>query len=287
MSDVAENPKKHKFVIKPSRSFFSIDWREMWLYRDLLGLLVHRDLVAIYKQTILGPLWIIIQPLVTTLVFTVIFGNLAKISTDGMPKTLFYMSGVMFWTYFHNCTQNVGVSLIGNAPLFRKVYYPRLISPLAVVISNLAQFGLNLLVFLSLYFYYLFFTTASIHPTWWLLALPLLVIESAMIGLGVGLCIAAMTIKYRDLTFAIPFIMQLWMYASPIVYPTSLMSERWRWLLMLNPMASVVEQGRMAFLGTGTLTPAYVLSGWGLGFLLLVVGVVLFQRAQRTFVDTI
>jgi lipopolysaccharide transport system permease protein len=243
--------------------------------------------VALYKQTILGPLWIIIQPLVTTLVFTVIFGNLAKISTDGMPKTLFYMSGVMMWTYFHNCTQNVGTSLIGNAPLFRKVYYPRLVSPLSLVISNLAQLGLNLLVFLSFYFYYLFFTSTAIHPTWWLLAMPLLVIESAMIGMGVGLCIAAMTIKYRDLTFAIPFITQLWMYATPIVYPTSLLSERWRWLLMFNPMASVVEQCRMAFLGTGTLTTAYVLSGWGLAFLLLVVGIIVFQRAQRTFVDTI
>jgi lipopolysaccharide transport system permease protein len=287
MSDIAETPKKYRFVIKPSRRFFSIDLHEMWLYRDLLWLLVHRDLVALYKQTILGPLWFIIQPLLTTLVFTVIFGNVAKISTDGMPKTLFYMSGIMLWTYFHSCAQNVGTSLVGNAGLFRKVYYPRLVSPLSIVISNLAQFGLNMMVFLCFYFYFLFFTSASIHPTWWLLAIPLLVIESAMIGLGVGLCIAAMTIKYRDLTFAIPFLTQLWMYATPIVYPTSLLSERWRWAAMLNPMASVVEQCRLAFLGTGTLTAGYLICGWVIAFLLLAVGLIVFQRAQRTFVDTL
>ncbi len=284
---MSNKPPSYRHVLQASHRLFNVDWRDVWMYRDLLWLLVHRDLIAVYKQTILGPAWFVIQPLVATLVFTVIFGNVAKVSTEGMPKFLFYMNGVMFWNYFQSCMNAVGGSLISNANLFRKVYYPRLITPLSIVFSNLAQFALNMLLFLGFYVYYYFFTDVQFHPTWWLLGFPVLVIQSALTGLGVGLWFSAMTTKYRDLHFAIPFLTQLWMYATPVVYPASLISERWRWVVMLNPMAGIVEQSRMAFLGTGTLTPAYLVMGWGIVLFLLGTGLIAFERAQRTFVDTI
>lgn len=281
------NETPHRIHIKANRSWVHIPWKEIWEYRDLLWFLVLRDFTAIYKQSILGPLWFILTPLATTVVFTVIFGNIAKVSTDGMPPFIFYMSGMTLWNYFQGVMNGVSGSLIGNAALFGKVYFPRLIVPLSLVVSNLGQFLLNLAVFIGFYLYYLYFSGAALTPSWWILMLPALVVHCAAIGLGVGLWLSALTVKYRDLRFALPFLAQLWMYATPIVYPASLVPERWKWIVMLNPMASVVEFNRYAFLGVGTLNRDVAVGGFLGGIALLVSGLFIFSKVQRTFVDTI
>jgi lipopolysaccharide transport system permease protein len=274
-------------IIKANQSWFHIPWHEIYEYRDLLWNLVRRDLTAIYKQSILGPLWFIIVPLVTTIVFTVIFGNVAKISTDGLPPFLFYMTSMVLWNYFQGCMNGVSNSLITNAGIFSKVYFPRLIVPLSLILSNLAQFVLNLIMFLGFYLYFVFFTSSQIQPSWWILMLPVLIFHCAAVGMGVGLWLSALTVKYRDLRFALPFIAQLWMYATPIVYPTSLVPEKWRWLLAVNPMAGIMEFNRFAFLGVGTVSKEILLIGLISGLFLLVSGLLIFNKVQRTFVDTI
>jgi lipopolysaccharide transport system permease protein len=274
-------------VIRPDRSFLRIDWREIWHYRDLLWFLVKRDFTAIYKQSVLGPLWFVLQPLATTLVFTVVFGNIAKIGTDGMPPFLFYMSGMVLWTYFQSCMDNVANALITNASVLGKVYFPRLIVPLSIVTSYLGQLAINFSMFACFLVYYAFFTSAAVNPNVLVLVLPLIVLQCGAIGMGVGLWLSAATAKYRDLRFAIPFLSQLWLYATPIVYPSSLVPERWHWLLSLNPMAGVVELNRYAFLGTGTLDIRIISTGWIVTIVLLVSGVLLFNKVQKTFVDTI
>lgn len=277
----------HRTIIRTNQPWWRIDWRELVEYRDLLWFMVLRDFTAVYKQTILGPLWFVLQPLVTTLVFTVVFGRIAQIGTDGVPPFLFYMSGMVLWNYFQGVMNGVSGSLIGNAHVFGKIYFPRLIPSLSLVISNLAQFGLNFLMFLGFYVYYLCFTPCAIRPTWWVLAVPLLVLHAAAIGLGVGLWLSALTVKYRDLRFALPFLAQVWMYATPIVYPASMVSEQWRWLIALNPMAGVIEFNRFAFMGAGTISSDILLGGFAAGILLLVTGLMFFNKIQRTFVDTI
>jgi lipopolysaccharide transport system permease protein len=276
-----------KIHIKPNRSWFGIDWREIAEYRDLLRLLVIRDLTAVYKQSILGPLWFVIQPLAPTLVFTVVFGNIAKISTDGMPPFLFYMSGMVLWSYFQACMNNVAESLSSNSSMFAKVYFPRLIVPLAAVIKNLAQLGLSFATFLAFYAYYLVRGNTAVHPTIWIVAFPLLVLQCMAAGLGVGLWLSALTVKYRDLRYALPFLTQVWMYATPIAYPASLVSEKWRWFVVLNPMAGVIEFNRHAFLGSGSIRLDVLIGGGVTSIFLLVSGLVLFNKVQRTFVDTI
>jgi lipopolysaccharide transport system permease protein len=274
-------------VIRADRRWWRIDGRELWEYRDLLWFMVLRDFSAVYKQTVLGPLWFVLQPLMTTLVFTVVFGNIAKISTDGIPPLLFYMNGMVLWNYFQSVMNGVSGSLIGNANVLGKVYFPRLIPSLSLVVSNLAQLGLNLLLFLGFYLYYLFLTPANLHPKLWIVAFPLLVLHCATVGLGVGLWLSALTVKYRDLRLALPFVAQLWMYATPIVYPASIVSASWRWVLVANPMAGVVEFNRFAFLGVGAVNRDILLGGFLGGTLLLVSGLFAFNKVQRTFVDTI
>ena len=221
----------------------------------MLWLLTARDFTAVYRQSILGPLWFILTPLATTLVFTVVFGNIAKISTDGMPPFLFYMCGMVLWSYFQACMNNVAESLSSNSNMFTKVYFPRLIVPLSAVIKNLGQLGLSFGTFLAFYAYYLIRGSTAVHPTIWIAAFPLLVLHCVAVGLGIGLWLSALTVKYRDLRFALPFLTQVWMYATPIAYPASLVSEKWRWFIVLNPMSGVIEFNRHAFLGP-------VLSSW-------------------------
>ena len=273
--------------IRPNTSWCRIDWKEIIEYRDLLWFLVLRDFTAIYKQSILGPIWFVLQPLATTVVFTVIFGSIAKISTDGLPPFIFYMSGTVLWNYFQGVMNGVSGALIGNAGVFSKVYFPRLVVPFSLVVSNLGQFALNFLMFVGFYLYYYYFTSAKIHPSFWMGLLPLLVIQCAAIGLGVGLWLSALTVKYRDLRFALPFLAQLWMYATPIVYPASLVPEQWRWIVALNPMAGVVELNRFIFFGVGAVTQDILIGGFLASLLLLVSGLLIFNRVQRTFVDTI
>jgi len=285
-SNMQEKANK-KVIIRPSHGWLHLPIREIMDYRDLLFFLVRRDLTAIYKQSILGPVWFVLQPLATTLVFTVIFGRVAKVGTDGLPPFLFYMSGMVLWHYFAGCLNGVSSSLITNAALLRKVYVPRLAIPISLVISSLAQFLLNLGTFLCFYIYFYFFTPVQLTPSWWVLCLPLLVVHCAVAGLGAGLWLAALTVKYRDLRFALPFFSQLWLYLTPIIFPASKVTSKWRIMLAINPMASVVEFNRFAFLGRGVVESSFIVVGAACTLLLLLTGLIAFNRVQRTFVDTI
>lgn len=276
----------HRTHIKANNAWWWFDWGEVWEYRDLLLMLIKRDLTAIYKQSILGPLWFILQPLAITIVFTVIFGNFAKISTDGTPPFLFYMSATILWTYFAGCLNGVSNSLIVNSGIMSKVYFPRLILPFSVVLSNLAQFTLNFVLFLCFYLFF-FWKGAAVRPSWLIAALPLLVLHTAVVGLGVGLWLSAATVKYRDLRFALPFLSQLWMYFTPVVYPSSMVPEKWRWFLAVNPMSALIELNRYAFLGAGHLDMRWMLTSILMGVVLFITGMLAFNRVQRTFVDTI
>lgn len=272
--------------IRSGQPWWRLNLREIWEYRDLLKNIVQRDLTAVYKQSVLGPLWFVLVPLATTLVFTVIFGNIARIGTDGIPPFLFYMCNLVLWNYFQGCFNGVANSLITGSALYKKVYFPRLIIPLSIVVSNLFQLALNLGVFLAIYCYYLFFTKADLHPTPWITALPLAVLHAAAVGLGTGLWVSAATVKYRDLQFALPFISQLWLYATPIIFPASSVGPKWAWVLKINPLSGVMEFNRYAFLGRGEVSTELLTVSIVSAVLLLASGLFVFNRVQRTFVDT-
>jgi len=272
--------------IKARQPWWIINWRELVDNRDLFWLTVQRDLTAIYKQSVLGPLWFVLQPVLTTVVFTVVFGNFAKISTDGLPPFLFYMSGLVLWNYFQGVLNGAASSLMSNAGILRKVYFPRLLPPLTSVVTYLGHFLINFLVFLG-FFAFFFFKGSAIHPSWWILLLPVLIFHCACVGLGAGLWLSAMTIKYRDVSFALPFLTQLWMYATPVIYPASEVSAKWKWVIAVNPMAGVIEVNRFAFLGSGSPDRVILIVSFLVGIGLLISGVFVFNRAQRTFVDTI
>ncbi len=273
-------------IIRARRPWFEVDFREIWKYRDLVMLFVRRDFVAQYKQTVLGPIWFFLQPLLTTIMFTVVFGRIARIPTDGIPDFIFYLAGTVCWGYFSTCLTQTSNAFITNAAIFGKVYFPRLVVPLGIVISNLFKFLIQFGLFLCFLVYFLV-RGSSISPGISVLMLPLLVAQMAVLGLGCGILISSLTTKYRDLTLLVAFGVQLWMYATPVVYPLSQVPEQYRNLYALNPMVAVVEGFRQAFLGTGSLTPQIVgISVLGTGILLLV-GLVLFSRVEKTFMDTI
>ena len=282
-------PDNYEIVIQPNRNWFRIDWQGLLHYRDLLFLLVRRDFVSKYKQTILGPAWFVIQPLLMSLVFTVIFGKVAKIPTDGLPPMLFYLCGLLSWRYFASCLNATSVTFITNANLFGKVYFPRLVVPLSTIISNLLAFAIQLVMFLGFYFYFKYFTSAgvSIKPNLFIFTLPLLLLQTAAISLGVGLWMSALTAKYRDLQFLMNFLAQLWMYATPIIYPISMVPGKWRFLIAFNPMASIVESFKYAFFGTGTVSPNYLLISIFITIITLLTGILVFKRTERTFIDTV
>ncbi len=277
----------HKSIIKAGTPWWRIDFREIWEYRDLLMLLVKRDLIAIYKQTVLGPLWFVIQPLLTTVVFTIIFGTVANIPTEGVPHFIFYMSGTIFWNYFSGVLNHGAGSLVANTNMLSKVYFPRLIIPLSGVFINLAHLALNFILFLGFYFWFLL-RGSGMSPNGWLWLLPASILQCGLLGLGFGLWVSALTIKYRDLRFALPFLIQLWMYATPIVYPASLVVRPYlKLVLWLNPMTAVVEFSRYGFTGQGSADLFGLGLSWGVTLLVLASGVFLFNKVQRTFVDTI
>jgi len=286
---VRYDPSDYELVIRPTRGWVHLNLADIWRYRDLLLILVHRDFVAKYKQTILGPAWFILQPLLMTIVFTVIFGAVINIPTDGLPPVLFYFAGLLGWNYFAQTFQNTSGTLVNNAGLFGKVYFPRLIVPLAAVISNCMAFALQLATFLCIWAYFKIFTGAgatfgvSLAIVW----LPLILLQIAALSFGVGLWLSAMTAKYRDFTFLSSFIIQLWMYATPVIYPLSQIPEKWRWLAVLNPMAMPVETIKYMFLGQGLVIPAYLAVSVAITLLLLLSGVLVFNRIEKTFVDTV
>lgn len=273
-------------VLKPKSGWFDIHPGELWKYRDLIGLFVWRDFVSIYKQTILGPLWFILQPLLTTLVFTIVFGNIAKLPTDGLPPFLFYLSGVIAWRYFADCLNNTSNTFVSNAHIFGKVYFPRLTVPVSVVISNLISFGIQFILFLGFFVYY-WQKSSVIHPQSALLLLPILIIQMAALGLGFGIIVSSMTTRYRDLTHLVGFGVQLWMYATPVVYPASSLPDQWRFILVLNPMAPVIEAFRYAFLGTGSINMHSWLISLAITACVLFAGIILFSRVEKTFMDTV
>ena len=279
----------YEIVIRPTRGWLQLNLGEIWQYRDLLFLLVHRDFVAKYKQTILGPAWFVLQPLLTTVVFSIVFGEIAKIPTDGLPPMLFYLAGLLGWNYFAQTFQSTSVTLIGNAGLFGKVYFPRLVVPLSAVISNLFAFALQLATLLAVWIYFKLFTSAgglfgfSASIVWF----PLVLLQVAALSLGVGLWLSAVTAKYRDFTFLSGFIIQIWMYATPVIYPLSQIPEKWRWIAVLNPMTMPVEAIRIMFLGQGTVVGAYVLLSLSITVLLLLSGILVFSKVEKTFIDTV
>jgi len=273
-------------IITPRKKWWDLQLRDVWHYRDLIGLFVRRDFVSRYKQTILGPLWFIIQPLLTSLVFTVIFGNIAQLPTDGLPQMLFYMSGTIMWSYFSSCLTSTSTTFTSNAHLFGKVYFPRLVMPISIVISNLITFAIQLAFFLA-YFAFFALRGSAVRFTSWALALPLLVLLMAGLGLGFGIIISSLTTKYRDLQHLVGFGVSLWMYGTPVIYPVSSIPEQWRWVADVNPVTPIIETFRAGFLGAGDASWAGL--GYSFGFMLVVllIGVVIFNRVEKTFIDTV
>ncbi len=273
-------------VISPRSSFWNFRYKELWEYRDLILMFVRRDFVAVYKQTILGPLWYLLQPLLTTLTYVVIFGNIARLSTDGMPQILFYMSGVVLWSYFANCLNKTSTTFIDNANLFGKVYFPRMAVPVAIVISNFNTFLVQLLFFLAFWVYYLV-TGNAIHPNVYMLLFPVLILIMAMLGLGSGIIISSLTTKYRDLRFLVTFGVQLLMFATPVIYPLSSVHGKYHDILLWNPMTAVIEAFRFAFLGSGSFMASYLIYSGIFALLVLLFGELIFNRIERNFMDTV
>lgn len=273
-------------ILKPKRSLFDVNLRELWQYRDLIGLFVRRDFVSKYKQTILGPIWFIIQPLLTTLMFTVVFGNIAGIPTDGIPKMLFYLSGIVGWNYFSTCLNDTSQTFIKNASIFGKVYFPRLAMPISIVISNLVSFVIQFLFLLAFLFYFMM-KGADVHPGITVLLIPVLVLMIAGMGLGFGIIISSLTTKYRDLVHLVTFGVTLWMYATPVIYPLSQIPEKYRLLVLANPMTPIIETFKTALLGTGIISYAYLLYSFGFTIVLLLIGILIFNKVERTFMDTV
>ena len=279
----------HETVVQAGQPWFHVAWGELWEYRDLIYLLVRRDFVSKYKQTVLGPVWFILQPLLMTAVFTVIFGVVANISTDGLPKTLFYFSGMVMWSYFAQNLNTATTIFTTNAYLFTKVYFPRLVVPLATALSNLFAFAIQFVTFLAFFAWFKLFTAAgdgiTIRPE--ALLLPLELVHLIVLSLGVSLWMSALTAKYRDFTHLMAFIAQIWLYVTPVVIPISSFPKNWQWVPAVNPMTALVEWFRYAFLGRGTVTLQSIGLSVAITLVLFVSGVAFYQRTARTFADTV
>ncbi|MFN3160989.1 MAG: ABC transporter permease [Rubinisphaera brasiliensis] len=273
-------------VIQPKRHLLDINFKELWDYRDLLYMFVHRDIVTVYKQTILGPIWFFVQPIMTTVIYLFVFGTIAKISTDGIPGILFYLSGIVMWNYFAESFNRTSSTFVGNAGIFGKVYFPRLIVPLSLVASGLIKFLIQFTLFLAAFVYYLN-TTDVIHPNAWLLATPYLILLMAGLGLGFGIIFSSLTTKYRDLTFLIQFGVQLAMYATPIIYPMSILGPRARAILWWNPIAHLIETMKYGFLGAGDVSVAGLAYATLFTVIVLGAGIVIFNRTEQSFMDTV
>lgn len=273
-------------IILPQSTWFNLRLLDLWKYRDLIMLFVRRDIVAIYKQTILGPLWHIIQPVLTTLVFTVVFGNIARLSTDGLPPILFYLAGVVAWQYFSTCLIKTSGTFIGNAQIFGKVYFPRLTVPISVVISSLLTFIIQFCLFLCfvLYFYLKGYNISITSAAY---LLPISIIIMALLGLGFGIIISSLTTKYRDLQFLVNFGVQLFMYATPVIWPVSSIPEKWKTLAMANPMAPIIESIRAGFLGNGDFNYLQIAYSALFAIAVFFIGIILFNRVEKSFMDTV
>jgi len=283
-SDSAE--ETWDLIIRPKRHLLDINLKEIWDYRDLLYMFVKRDIVTVYKQTILGPIWFFVQPIMTMLVYVVVFGNIAQISTDGIPAPLFYLSGITLWNYFADSFNKTSGTFVSNAGIFGKVYFPRLIVPLSVVTSNVIKFFIQFALFLVIWAWFLF-TTDRIQPNAWLLSTAYCVLLMAGLGLGFGIIFSSLTTKYRDLTFLISFGVQLAMYATPIIYPMSMLSERYQRILWWNPISHIIEAFKYGFLGAGEASIPGLAYTTAFTLITLFLGVIIFNRTEQTFMDTV
>ena len=278
--------EKWTTVLKPRTKWGNMNLKELFSYKDLILLFVKRNYVTQYKQTILGPLWLIISPLMTTLMFVVVFGNIAGLSTDGTPQIAFYMAGNVVWAYFAACVNQTSNTFVSNASVFGKVYFPRMVVPISTVLTGMLDFLVQFVLFLIILLF-LAVTGISISINMWVLVTPVLVLQLALLGMGVGIIVSSLTTKYRDLAILVTFGVQLWMYASPVVYSVTQIPERYRFLYLLNPVSPIITMFRYAFLGTGYLP----LLSWGISWIttiiVVIIGVLLFSRIEKTFMDTV
>jgi lipopolysaccharide transport system permease protein len=282
----ADSDESWDLIIGAKTKLFELNLREIIRYRDLVGLLVRRDLASVYKQTILGWAWFVIQPLFSTFMYMFVFGGIAKIGTDGIPQPLFYFCGATLWTYFSQSLSKSSETFVSNAGLFGKIYFPRFTVPISYTFTNALSMGVQFIALLVFLAYYLL-TGYSFHPSLWLCALPLLIVQLGMLGTGVGITISALTTKYRDLKQLLGFGVTLWMYATPIVYPLSQVPEKWRWVFTINPVSPVIETFRYALLGRGTLDLGALSISWVVTILFFCLGIVVFNYSERTFIDVV
>jgi lipopolysaccharide transport system permease protein len=273
-------------IIQPRTNLLDLGLKDVWRYRDLVMLFVRRDFVSTYKQTILGPIWFFIQPLLTTITYIVIFGNVAKLSTDGLPMLAFYLAGVTIWNYFATTLTATSSVFTNNAAIFGKVYFPRLTMPISIVISNLIRFGIQFGLFLVAWLYYLI-TSNTIHPNGYVFLTPLLILVMGLLSLGLGMIFSALTTKYRDLAMLLTFGIQLLMYATPVIYPLSSIPEKYKWFVLANPMSSIVETFRYGFLGSGTFSWTYLGYSVAVTLVILFIGTIIFNKVQKSFTDTV
>jgi len=279
--------KEWTMIIRPQEKLWKINLKEVWAYRDLITLFVKRNIVVQYKQTILGPLWYLIQPVLTVIMNMVVFGGIAHMSTDGIPQALFYMAGNVCWFYFSDCLNQTSSTFLANQGIFGKVYFPRMVVPISTVLSNLLRFGIQLLLFVAIWIFF-FASGSDIHLTWTILLVPILVVMLAGLGLGFGILISSMTTKYRDLTILFTFVVQLWMYATPIVYPMSMVTnETLHTIIMLNPMTSIIEAFKYATLGQGYFSWGALGYSFAFMCILMLWGIIIFNKVQRSFMDTV
>ena len=278
--------KKFQTVIEPKNKLLDLKLKEVWDYKDLVMLFVRRTFVAQYKQTILGPAWAIIQPLFTTVIFTVVFGNLAGLAPGGVPTFIFYLCGSIAWTYFSGCLTATSTTFTANSSIMGKVYFPRLVMPISTVISQLIAFGIQAIFFVVFLIYY-YVIGAGVHPNVYILLTPVLILQLALMGLGFGVIISALTTKYRDLAMVVGFGTQIWMYLTPVAYDIGIIPERLMTIYMLNPVTSVICMLRYAFLGIGELQLKYYMISWGITIFVVFVGIIMFNRVEKTFMDTV
>jgi len=286
MNTIIDTAENFNTSIKPKNKLFEVDFGEIWRYRDLYSMFVKRDIITQYKQTILGPAWFFIQPALTTIMYMVVFGGIAGISTDGLPQPLFYLAGIVFWQYFSDCLNKTSSTFTANQAIFGKVYFPRMIVPLATVTSNLVRMGIQFLLFIAVYIYYAVLGV-GVAPNIYILLMPLLILMLAGLALGFGIIVSSLTTKYRDLTILFTFFVSLWMYATPVIYPLSTMSENRQWIMALNPVTGIMEAFKYGALGVGTFSWGMLAYSFGFMVVLLALGIVVFNKVQRSFMDTV
>ena len=272
--------------IKSQDSLFSVNLKEVWHYRDLLLMLVKKDYVTFYKQTVLGPIWFFIQPILTTMMYVLLFGQIAKLSTDGSPQMAFYLSGITIWNYFSEALTKTATVFKDNAAMMGKVYFPRLIMPLSIIVSGLMKFAIQFGLFIVVVLYYTF-VEKSIHPNIWVMATPFLLLLMAAFSLGLGMIFSSLTTKYKDLVFLLTFGIQLFMYATPVVYSMASIPEKYQWMINANPLTGIFECFRYGFLGSGSFEPSSLLFSTGITIVILVIGVVIFNKVEKSFMDTV